>query len=93
MAGMTGTLALNSGSSNGLDELLLPGLDPVGVPNSLGEQVRPFTYGSTDSFISAVKDDNIGIVFMEFSRTTQPDTQFLEFIRNYCNKHKLVFNF
>ena len=84
-------IALNCGNQQGLDDLLLPGLNPTGVPERLGELVKPFVYSDFESFKAAADHKNIGVVFMEFSRTTMPDLEFLKSIREYCTKnHKIL---
>ncbi len=86
-------LATNLKSENSLDEHLLPGLSPNGVPNSLSGTVIPFSYNDLDSLKEIVKNNNLAAIKMEVERSTPPTSGFLEGVRELCLKNGIVLIF
>ena len=83
---------LNKGS---LDELLLPGLEPKGVPKSLKGTTLPFFYNNIES-LEQILDENkneIAAVKMEVSRNMPPEPGFLEKIRDLTSQNGIVLIF
>ncbi len=86
-------LSANLTDQKNLDSHLLPGLSPDGVPKNLKGTVFTFKYNDINSFSEIVDKNNIGVVKMEVSRSNEPNTQFLQEIREICNKHSIVLIF
>jgi len=86
-------LSTNLGSKNGLNDLLLPGLSPAGIPKELEGTTRPFIYNDKKSFLEAIDDKDVGVVKMEVLRNNEPEEGFLEFIRDKCDEKGIVLIF
>ncbi len=87
-------LATNLADSKGLNEHLLAGLDPVGVPPELQGTVLPFAYnnfGELESLFARHKD--IGVVVVETVRHTEPKDDFLQNVRALASKNGAVLIF
>ncbi len=67
---------------------LLPGLEPAGVPRSLGGTALPFTYNRLDELRQIVKQhgNELAAIVMEPFRNTEPDSGFLEGVRELCDQ-------
>ena len=76
-----------------LDKHLLKGLSTKGVPKELKNTVFPFEYGNFKQFLQIIKKRNIGIVKMEVARNVKPNQKFLKFVRQQCNKNKIILIF
>jgi len=74
-------LATNLAGTEQLDEHLLPGLDPKGVPSALAETVFPFEYNDAGGLAALVRDHPIGVIKMEVQRNAPPAPGFLERVR------------
>lgn len=74
---------------------LLPGLDPTGVPSSLGGTALPFAYNRLEELRQILKKhgDQIAAVVMEPFRNTEPETGFLEGVRELCNRYGAILVF
>lgn len=86
-------LAANLGNGNTLAGHLLPGLEPKGVPQELYGSIRPFAYNDLAEFEAAVDDDDVGVIFMEVSRSAGPNPGYLEAIRRTATKRGIVLVF
>lgn len=88
-------IATNLGDDKNLDEQLLPGLAPSGVPRKLSGSVIPFKEGDIESFEAIVEaeKDNLGVVVMEVFRHAMPDLAFIKRIRELCTAHNIVLVF
>ena len=86
-------LSSNINKKNNLDDLLLPGLVPAGVPKKLKGLTIPFKYNDLDSFFSVIKNNDIGIIKMEVSRSTKPSEGYLETIRKVATKKGIILIF
>lgn len=81
-------LSANLGNARNLDEQLLPGLKPLGVPRVLRRTTLPFYYGQPDSLdklIHAHKGE-IGTIIMEVQRDEDLDLAFLRYARRVANR-------
>ena len=78
----------NLADASNLDGQLLPGLNPAGVPRSLGNSTIPFNYNDIDSFKESIKDhiNDIGVIIMEPVRGKEPNLGFLQEIRKIANE-------
>jgi len=86
-------LATNLQKDNNLDEHLLPGLSPNGVPKSLRGTVIPFSYNDLDALRNIVKNNNLAAIKMEVERNKPPLKGFLEGVRELCTNNGIVLIF
>ena len=86
-------LSANLGDKSNLDSLLLPGLEPAGVPKNLEGTVLPFKYNDYEYLETLVKNSNIGVIKMEVMRNDEPQNNFLSKVRDLANKHGIVLIF
>jgi glutamate-1-semialdehyde 2,1-aminomutase len=86
-------LAANLADDDALDGHLLPGLDPKGVPRHLTGSVRPFVYNDLDTLERVLSAGDVGVVFMEVTRSSGPAPGFLEGVRRLASAHDAVLVF
>ena len=88
-------LAANIENENALDDLHIPGLEPLGVPKGLAGTNLPFHYNCIDEFNSLVKKHrgNIAAVIMEPIRNDYPTDDFLKEIRRVTEREGIVLVF
>ena len=86
-------LATNLQNDSGLEEHLLPGLEPNGVPRVLAGTVQPFSFNRLDQLESIAASHHLAAVKMEVQRTSPPDPGFLEGVRELCNRRGIVLIF
>lgn len=86
-------LAANLMGNKKLDEHLLPGLTPNGVPKYLKNTVYTFMYNDYDKIKYLVEKRKIRIVKMEVCRDEYPKNNFLIKVRKLCNKNKAILIF
>lgn len=86
-------LATNLQNASGLEEHLLPGLEPNGVPRALAGTVQPFSFNRLDQLESIAARHALAAVKMEVQRTQPPDPGFLEGVRELCSRHGIVLIF
>jgi len=88
-------LAANLNSSSELEDHLLPGLEPNGVPKGLEGTALAFKYNDIDSLKKLLKQypGEIGTIVMEPLRSEYPKVGFLEEIREIANQNEIVLIF
>ena len=86
-------LAANLKHKSSLDHHLLPGLDPVGVPSNLRNTSFGFEYNNVNQLKKLIDKENIGVIKMEVSRSTQPNVKFLRKVRDLATKKNIVLIF
>jgi glutamate-1-semialdehyde aminotransferase len=88
-------LAANLESDSSLDQHLLPGLNPKGVPASLSGTCLPFAYNNLDQLNSLLKKNahDIACIILEPTRFKQPDKGFIEGVRQLSNEHNCLLIF
>lgn len=86
-------IALNLGEKQNLDELLLPGLEPLGVPNNLKNTIFPFKYNDLEGLRKTCLEQNIGVIKMEVYRNEAPENNFLQKVRQLCNELDIILIF
>ncbi len=87
-------LATNLKDQSGLDEHLLPGLNPTGVPKNLKGTVLPFQFNCSDEELEKIfKNNKLAAIKMEVQRSIEPRIGFLEKIRELCHKYSVVLIF
>lgn len=80
-------ISANLGEAKNLDEQLLPGLKPNGIPRELKNTALPFSYNDIDSLKRVVKDNpDIGVIIMEPQRNENPKDNFLERVREIAKQ-------
>jgi len=74
-------LATNLSSASNLNEHLLPGLEPLGVPSGLSGTAFPFKYNDINDFeLLLSQHDDIGVIVLEGARYDLPSADFLKAI-------------
>ena len=86
-------LSANINSKKNLDQFLMPGLNYDGIPNGLKNTSFPFPYNDFDYLSNLIVKKNIGIIKMEVMRNDVPQNNFLQKIRNICNRKKIILIF
>ncbi|MBT6349044.1 MAG: aminotransferase class III-fold pyridoxal phosphate-dependent enzyme [Proteobacteria bacterium] len=77
-----------------LDEHLLPGLDPIGVPENLRGTVVTFRYNRFDELKVLVDTHpDIGVIKMEVARNEEPQEGFLQKVRDLATTKNIVLVF
>ena len=88
-------LSTNLNSKEALSDLLLPGLEPKGVPKALEGTTIPFAYNDIQS-LKKIFDENkgqIAAIKMEVSRNDPPKDNFLKNVRDLATKNDCVLIF
>lgn len=86
-------LSANLGDSENLAGHLLPGLNPAGVPRSLGASTFPFMYNDFDHLLDLVTTRDIGVIKMEVYRNVEPQDNFLQRVRDLATERGIVLVF
>ena len=86
-------LATNLGKESGLEEHLLPGLNPAGVPNVLSGTVKPFSFNQFDQLKEIIATHRVAAVKMEVQRNIPPAPGFLQSVRKICSENGIVLIF
>ena len=86
-------LSVNHNSLNGLDDHLLPGLKPKGVPKNLKDTVYPFTYNDYEQLLDICDNNDIGVIKMEVIRNFGPENDFLQKVRDLATQRGIVLVF
>ena len=86
-------LAANLDNDKNLDGHLLPGLEPKGVPSKLKNTILTFNYNDFDSLEKLVKNNDVGVIKMEVSRSIDPAPGFLESVRALASKNNIILIF
>ena len=86
-------LSANINSKKNLDEHLMSGLNYDGIPENLKNTSFPFPYNNFKYLSELISKKNIGIIKMEVMRNAEPKENFLQKVRNLCNKKKIILIF
>jgi len=86
-------LATNLQNDSGLEEHLLPGLEPNGVPKALAGTVQPFSFNRLDQLQNIATNHDLAAVKMEVERNSPPNPGFLEGVRELCTRQGIVLIF
>ena len=86
-------LSANLKNNDNLDDHLLPGLDPMGVPENLLGSVLPFRYNEFEQLKALTSEHDIGVIKMEVQRNSKPKDDFLKKVRNLATKKGIVLIF
>jgi len=81
-------LSANLGTINSLGDHLLPGLEPLGVPQGLKGNMLPFRYNKLEELekIIAQNKNEIGVIVMEPIRNDLPKPGFIEGVRKIADE-------
>lgn len=79
--------------SNSLDEHIISGLDPKGVPKELKNTIKTFFYNDIEGLKRIISNNKIAAVKMEVSRTSEPNINFLKEVRKICTKNNIILIF
>jgi glutamate-1-semialdehyde 2,1-aminomutase len=83
-------IAANLSDEGNLNDHLLPGLKPRGVPRSLAGTVIPFKYNSVDEFLDVIRKYDIGVIVFEGARYDFPSSDFLNEIQKAAEEKEIV---
>ena len=85
-------LSANLKNKDNLKGLLLPGLEPNGVPKCLAGTALPFHYNRIDELEEIIlkNQDDLAAIIIEPIRNDPPENGFLESIRNLSNKNGII---
>ena len=86
-------LSANLGQNSSLDGHLLPGLEPRGVPRGLVGTTLPFPYNDIESLEKLIRENDIGVIKMEVTRSTTPKQGYLEAVRKLATENKILLIF
>ncbi|MAZ07570.1 MAG: glutamate-1-semialdehyde aminotransferase [Rickettsiales bacterium] len=87
-------LSTNISNKKNLNDFLLPGLNPKGVPTSLKKNTLPFMYNNFDQLKDIVKKNkDIGVIFMEVCRSERPTNNFLKKVRKLATQNNIILIF
>ena len=86
-------LSANINSKKNLDQHLMSGLNFDGIPENLKNTSFPFPYNDFEYLLKLINRKKIGIIKMEVMRNIKPNNNFLQKIRNICNKKKIILIF
>lgn len=87
-------LAANLGDEQNLAGHLLPGLEPLGVPQELQGTALPFRYNRFDELETLVREHpDVGVIFMEVARNEEAAEDFLKNVRNLASNRGIVLVF
>lgn len=88
-------LAANLKSDSTLNDYLMPGINPKGVPAGLAGTTIPFEYNNLDSLSKTLNryKDKVACIIMEATRYKHPDKGYLEGVRQLADEHKCVLIF
>ena len=88
-------ISSNLSNKNNLTDLLLPGLDPKGIPKKLQNTAIPFKWNDYKTFDEALirNKSQVGVIIMEPERSNQPDIKFLKYIKRKAKEIGAVFIF
>lgn len=86
-------LSLNLADPRGLDSMLLPGLEPNGVPSQLAGTTHAFTYGDLEGISELADREDLAAIVLEVARGAEPDTRFLSSLRELCSARSIVLIF
>ena len=87
-------LSTNISSQSGLDQHLLPGLSPQGVPKALKGTVLPFEYNKIEQVEEIIANNpDLAAIKMEVQRNTPPMPGYLEKIRDLTHRNNIILIF
>ena len=86
-------MSANLAEDAALDGHLLPGLNPAGVPRGLAGSAKPFAYNDREALFKILEEGDVGVIFMEVRRGSEPAPGFLEGVRALATQYGAVLIF
>jgi len=86
-------LSANLTDNKNLEEHLLPGLEPNGVPYNLKDTIFTFNYNDYEALEKLVYKEDIGVIKMEVERNNGPKDDFLSKVRKLATDNNIVLIF
>tara|TARA_B100001287_G_scaffold62031_1_gene50125 strand:+ start:27436 stop:29469 length:2034 start_codon:yes stop_codon:yes gene_type:complete len=88
-------ISSNLNNNQNLDQHLLPGLNPNGVPKALAGTALPFEYNKIDQLEKLIDENRgeIAAIKMEVSRNTGPKDNFLQNVRDLATENNIILIF
>jgi glutamate-1-semialdehyde 2,1-aminomutase len=88
-------LAANLSSDSILNEYLLPGIEPIGVPRCLEGTTMPFPYGDLNALGEALDNlrGEVAAVILEPMRSEMPPEGYLEGVAKLAKEHDVLLIF
>jgi glutamate-1-semialdehyde 2,1-aminomutase len=86
-------LSANIKNKKNLDDQLMSGLSPVGVPKELVNTSVPFLDGDLERLEEILKAGDVAAIKMEVMRSHEPSKGYLKDIRELANKYKCLLIF
>ena len=87
-------LSANLSDNVNLENHLIPGLNPLGVPKGLKNTVFPFDYNEIDQLKKIIKENpDLAAVKMEVVRSVEPKEGYLQEVRRLCTENNIVLIF
>ncbi|MCM8530262.1 MAG: aminotransferase class III-fold pyridoxal phosphate-dependent enzyme [Lentisphaeraceae bacterium] len=84
-------LATNLSDKGKLNEHLLPGLSPKGVPRGLEDTALPFSYNDGEDLLRVLNSHrDIGVIVIEGARYDFPSSEFLMLIQEEAKKRDII---
>ena len=82
-------LAANIKNKKTLDEHIVPGLEPLGVPKKLKNCIFSIEYNNLKQLKKLAKKKNVAAMVVEGFRYEYPSKKFIKEIQKICNKNKI----
>jgi glutamate-1-semialdehyde 2,1-aminomutase len=88
-------LAANLGGDDSLKGLLLPGLEPAGVPVELRGTTIAFEYSDLEAFDKLISEhgSQLAAIIMETCRHNSPPAGYLEYVKRKAHEHGILLIF
>ncbi len=86
-------LSVNLSGKNKLNDHILPGLLPDGVPKNLKNTAHPFNYGDFKQLRKISKKYKLAAIKMEVGRNSLPNYNFLKKVRKFATQKNIVLIF
>ena len=88
-------LAANLGKNDALNGLLLPGLEPAGVPKELRGTTIAFQHNDMNAFDELIAEhgNQLAAIVMETCRHNAPQDGYLEYVKKKAQEHGIILIF
>ena len=86
-------LAANLHAGNGLDQMLLKGINHDGVPSALKGSTVPFPYNDLGALETILASGDVGVIAMEVQRNVDPNNNFLQGVRELADQYSAILIF
>ncbi len=83
-------LATNLKDEKGLEEHLLAGLQPLGVPKGLKGSVIPFSFNNLKQLEEISRNHDLAAIKLEIERSVPPTKEFLEGLKRICKLKNII---